>query len=104
VVELFAGVATVIIHDKELLDGQDLHEAEIVVYGKGGDPVMLREDERAFVSPGLLLHDRGGVLLLEEELGDIVASILDATGKSVRREIVVSFSGRACLTDLGSNS
>ncbi|MCL2823225.1 MAG: hypothetical protein FWD57_04475 [Polyangiaceae bacterium] len=91
-VELFSGVVTLIIHDKALLDRDDLVQSRLIVFGSGSQPTIERDGSCALVSPGPLVHPRGGVLMLEDDASGIVCTILNGAGEQFKQERVVSLS------------
>jgi hypothetical protein len=93
----------VIIHDKALLDEEDILPAALLVFGKARDPMIHRVGQRTFISPGPLAHPQGGVALLAEEAGEIAVSIYDPKGERVRQETVTSLSRGARLTVKGAD-
>lgn len=102
-VELFSGIVTVIIHDKALLDEEDILPAALLVFGKARDPIIHRVGQRTFISPGPLAHPKGGVALLAEEAGEIAVSIYDSKGDRVRQETVASLARGTRLTVQGAD-
>lgn len=103
-VEMLGGLVTVIIHDKALLDEEDILPATLLVFGKGKEPVVHRVGQRTFISPGPLSHPKGGLALLSEERDDIMISIYGAGGNRVVHEPVASLSRSARLTVQGASS
>lgn len=103
-IEMFGGLVTVIIHDKALLDEEDILPATLLVFGKGKDPVVHRVGQRTFISPGPLSHSKGGLALLTEEREDIVVSLYGPDDKRTRQEPVASLARSARLTVQGASS
>ena len=103
-IEMFGGLVTVIIHDKALLDEEDILPATLLVFGKAKDPVIHRVGQRTFLSPGPLSHLKGGLMLLTEESEEIVATVFGPGGAAVNREPVASLARSMKLTVRGAPS
>jgi len=103
-IEMLGAVVTVIIHDKALLDEEDILPATLLVFGKAKEPVVHRVGQRTFISPGPLSHPKGGLALLAEERDEIVLSRFDPEDRRVSREPVAALSRSARLTVQGASS
>lgn len=103
-IEMFGGLVTVLIHDKGLLDEEDILPATLLVFGKGKEPVTHRVGQRTFLSPGPLSHPEGGLLLLAEEAEEIIATLFGPGGAVVKREPVASLARSMRLTVRGASS
>lgn len=87
-IEMFDTVVTVLIHDKALLDEEDMLPASLLVFGRSADPVIHRIGMRCFLSPGPAGHPRGGVALLTQEDEKVRAAVYAEDGSVVMSEIV----------------
>jgi len=87
-IEMFDTVVTVLIHDKALLDEEDMLPASLLVFGRSAEPIIHRIGMRCFLSPGPAAHPRGGVALLTQEEDNVRATIYGADGAIVMNEIV----------------
>ena len=102
-IELFETVVAVLIHDKALLDEEDMLPASILVFGRSADPVVHRVGVRCFISPGPAGHERGGVVLLTDEDGEgVTASIFGKDGTRVQTELVARPNQAAHVTVQGA--
>jgi hypothetical protein len=101
-IEMFETVVAVLIHDKALLDEEDMLPASILVFGRSAEPVIHKIGFRCFLSPGPVTHANGGVALLCEEEGETVrASIYASDGKCVMTEVVAQPNRAARMTVQG---
>jgi hypothetical protein len=90
-VELLSGKVAVMIHDKALLDEDDIASAAFLVFGKSAEPVVKPIGSRWFVSPGPL--GEGGVAVLDDGSGEVELTLFDAECREVRRERLASATG-----------
>ncbi len=100
-IEMFDTIVAVLIHDKALLDEEDMLPASLLVFGRSAEPVIHRVGVRCFLSPGPAPHPRGGVALLTEEGDKVRATIYGADGAAVMSEIVGQPMGTARMTIQG---
>jgi hypothetical protein len=101
-IELFESVVAVLIHDKALLDEEDMLPASILVFGRSAEPVIHKIGLRCFLSPGPVTHPNGGVALLaEEEDGNVRASLYGIDGSVVKSEVVAQPNRAARMTVQG---
>ena len=84
-VEMFGDRVAVLIHDKALLDEEDIYSATMLVYGKSDQPMVKKIGTRWFLSPGKIGSPGGGLLVLDDEAEDIVATIYDKAGAESHR-------------------
>lgn len=92
-VELLNGKVAVMIHDKALLDEDDIASATYLVFGKSAEPMVKPIGSRWFLSPGPL--DAFGIMLLEDGPTGVELSLYDNQCRQVRRErLVAPSSGR----------
>jgi hypothetical protein len=105
-IELFHDkVVAVLIHDKALLDKEDMLPAAILAFGRSSEPLVHRVGQRTFVSPGPAAHPRGGVAMLDDDQeGTVSASIFAPDGTRVLCETVASAAQVARLTVQGASS
>ena len=92
-VEMFGDRVAVLIHDKALLDEEDILSATFLIYGKSDAPLLRKIGPRWFLSPGPVASATGGALVLDESGDEIVATLHDAEGHVLRTEAL--HSGRA---------
>ncbi len=102
-IELFETVVAVLIHDKALLDEEDMLPASIMVFGRSAEPLVHRIGLRCFVSPGPANHPQGGVAMLTDE-GDegVRASIYAPDGTVVQTEVVAQPTAATHMTVQGA--
>lgn len=87
-IEMISDRVAVLIHDKALLDEEDILAANILCFGKNDGPLVKKIGTRWFVSPGPIGSEGGGLAVLDDETDDVVVTIYDGTGKSTRREVL----------------
>jgi len=89
-VEMFGDKVAILVHDKSLLDEEDIFSAQFLVYGKSDVPMVKKIGSRWFVTPGPIGAAGGGAILLEDNDVDVVATVFDASGKpSFTEQLVV---------------
>jgi hypothetical protein len=96
-VEMFGDRVAVLIHDKALLDEEDIFSATFLIYGRSAAPLLKRIGPRWFLTPGPIGSARGGCAVLDDPGDEVVATIYDADGRvfvsetmSVRRDSKMS--------------
>ena len=87
-VEMISDRVAVLIHDKGLLDEEDILAANILCFGKNDGPLVKKVGARWFISPGPIGSEGGGLAVLDDEADDVVFTIYDATHKQVTREVL----------------
>lgn len=87
-IELIDDRVVIFVHDKAVLDEEDIANAAIVVYGKAAEAGVRRFGKRLFVTPGPLEGRR--VALIEDDDDGAYVSLLDLTGRAVLREAVMA--------------
>jgi hypothetical protein len=89
-VELFGDRVAVLVHDKALLDEEDILSAALLIYGKSEGPLIKRIGARWFLTPGPVGCEGGGAIVLEESDEEVVATVYDATGHASRSEVLTT--------------
>jgi hypothetical protein len=89
-VEMFGDRVAVLIHDKALLDEEDIFSATFLVYGRGDGPLIKKIGPRWFLTPGPIGSPGGGAVVLDDTEDDVVATLYDADGRAARTEILVT--------------
>ena len=74
-----------VVHDKAILDEEDIANANVIVYGKSTEMVLKRFGPRYFFTPGPLAGQKLGLLELEPS-GALVIAVFDPKGKPITRE------------------
>ena len=92
-VEMFGDRVSVLIHDKALLDEEDILSASFLIYGRSEAPLLRRIGPRWFLTPGPVASAAGGSIVLDESTDEIVATLHDADGRVTRTEVL--HTGRA---------
>jgi hypothetical protein len=87
-VEMLGGTLAVMIYDKERLDEEDLLPARVLAFGRSRTPVVKQVGKRWFLSPGTF--PEGGVMILEDTDNGILLTLLDADGRTLRRETLAT--------------
>ncbi len=79
-VEMFGDRMAVLVHDKALLDEEDIFAATFFVYGKSAGPLIRQIGPRWFLTPGPIGSAGGGCAVLDDSGEDVVATLYDAEG------------------------
>ncbi len=85
-VEMFGDRVAILVHDKALLDEEDIFAATFLVYGKSDAPLVKRIGPRWFLTPGPISQEDGGAIVLDDSAEEVVATFYDASGRIVRSE------------------
>jgi hypothetical protein len=85
-VEMLGEHVAVLIHDKALLDEEDIFSATLLVYGKSDAALLKPIGSRWFMTPGPVGHSGCGALVLDDSAEELVATLYDADGRPARRE------------------
>lgn len=80
-IEMLGDRVAVLIHDKALLDEEDILAANLLFYGKSDGPLVKRIGARWFVTPGPIGSEGGGIAVLDDDADDVTVSIFDSLGK-----------------------
>lgn len=89
-VEMFGDRVAVLIHDKALLDEEDIFSATFLIYGKSDSPLIKKIGPRWFVTPGPIGGPGGGAIVLDDADDEIVASLYDGEGRLARTETLAT--------------
>jgi hypothetical protein len=87
-VEMFGDRVAVLIHDKALLDEEDIFSASLLIYGKSDTPLIKKIGQRWFLTPGPIGCDGGGAVVLDDSDDEVVATVYDAAGRASRSEVL----------------
>lgn len=85
--EMVGDRVAVLIHDKSLLDEEDILSASLLVYGKSEAPLVKKIGTRWFVTPGEL-SPTGGVCVLDDAGETISCALYDWTGSPTKTELL----------------
>lgn len=85
-IEMVGDRVAVLIHDKALLDEEDILAANLLFFGKSDGPLIRKIGARWFVTPGPIGCEGGGIAVLDDEQDDITITIFDSTGKPTQKE------------------
>jgi hypothetical protein len=85
-VEMFGDRVAVLIHDKALLDEEDIFSASLLIYGRGDSPLIKKIGPRWFLTPGPVGEERSGAIVLDDSDEPLVATLYDADGAVIRTE------------------
>ncbi len=83
-IELLDDRIVLFVHDKAILDEEDIANANLIVYGASRESQFHRYGRRAFYSPGPLSAGRVGLVEAGEE--GFTVSVYDVSGMPVMRE------------------
>lgn len=84
-VEMLGDRIVLAVHDKSVLDEEDIANAHLIVYGKSHEARLKRFGPRYFLTPGPLQAGRVAVLELETD-GQISIGLFETSGLPVWRE------------------
>lgn len=79
-VEMFGDRMIVLIHDKAMLDEEDIYPASFLVFGKSEQPLIRQIGVRWFLSPGRVGCVGGGALVVDDASGDVEVEVIDGNG------------------------
>ena len=85
-IEMIGDRVAVLIHDKALLDEEDILAANLLFYGKSDGPLVKRIGARWFVTPGVIGSEGGGIAVVDDDGDDITVTIHDSLGKAMQTE------------------
>jgi hypothetical protein len=85
-VEMFGDRVAILVHDKAVLDEEDIFAATFLVYGKSDGPLVKKIGPRWFLTPGPIGPGSGGAVVLDDAADEVVATFYDPDGRAVRRE------------------
>jgi hypothetical protein len=89
-VEMFGDRVAILIHDKALLDEEDIYSATVLVYGRSDGPLMKKIGQRWFLTPGPVADPGCGVIVLDDSGDELVATLFDADGREARAETLAA--------------
>lgn len=92
-VEMLADRIVIAVHDKAVLDEEDIANAQIIVYGNSEEAQIKRFGSRYFLTPGPLGARRVAVLETESD-GGVSAALFETSGRQVWRETMARTSGK----------
>lgn len=84
-VEMLADRIILAVHDKSVLDEEDIANAAVIVYGKGKEAEIRRFGTRYFLTPGPASAGRVAILDVEDD-GNLSVAIFETSGIPVWRE------------------
>lgn len=85
------------VHDKAILDEDDVANAHVIVYGKASEADFKRFGPRVFLTPGPLHKGKVGRLTLRND-GYLEIDLLDLSGAELRHEEVSPAEGKVVVT------
>jgi hypothetical protein len=83
-VEMLGGALVVMIHDKALLNEEDMLPARVLLFGKSRAPVVKQVGQRWFLSPGSF--EEAGLMLLDDADEGILLTLFDKSCRELRTE------------------
>jgi hypothetical protein len=88
-VEIFDGRVAVFLHDKAMLDEEDILPATLLVFGKSRDALVRQVGSRTFISPGELVKGKSGVSLFSDDPnGDLNVSLFEPGGTLLESHLI----------------
>jgi hypothetical protein len=89
-VEMFSDRMAIVVHDKALLDEEDIASAALLIYGKSDAPLIKRIGQRWFLTPGPIGCADGGMIVLDDAADEVVATVYDSQGRASRSEALTA--------------
>ena len=89
-IEIVGDRVAVLIHDKAMLDEEDILAANLLFFGKSDGPLIKKIGARWFVTPGPIGSEGGGMCVLDDEQDEVVVTIYDQSGKATQREALAA--------------
>ncbi len=86
-IEMIGDRIVLVIHDKKVLDEEDIANAAVIVYGESQEMLLKRFGPRYFFTPGPLEAGKVGLLELEED-GRIAVAAYAPSGEPLWREVL----------------
>jgi hypothetical protein len=81
-VEMFGDRVAVLIHDKALLDEEDIFSAKLLIYGKSDGALVKAIGPRWFMTPGPVGGPGCGAIVLDDSDDQLIATVYDADGRA----------------------
>jgi hypothetical protein len=85
-VEMFGDRMAVLVHDKALLDEEDILSATFLIYGKSDVPLVKKIGPRWFLTPGPLRCAGGGAVVLDDADDEVIATFYAGGGRVAHTE------------------
>lgn len=95
-IEMLADRILIAVHDKSVLDEEDIANASLIVYGRADEASLKRFGARYFLTPGPLTTGRVVVLETEAE-GNVSIVLFETSGIPVWRETMARPSGKMSI-------
>lgn len=96
-VEMIGDRIVLVIHDKKVLDEEDIANAAVIVYGRSQEMLLKRFGPRYFFTPGPLEQGRVGLIDLEED-GRIAVAAYAPSGEPLWREVLQGRKGKVSVS------
>ena len=87
-IEMISDRVAVLLHDKAMLDEEDILAANIICFGKNDAPLVKKVGSRWFMSPGPIGVEGGGLAVLDDETDEVIVTVYDSSGKAKQREVL----------------
>jgi hypothetical protein len=91
--EMIDDRVVLLVHDKAMLDEEDIANAHLIVYGKSPKDDLKRFGQRYFFTPGPLSGGKVGLVDVESD-GRIAVALYDPAGAPLFREALVARTGK----------
>jgi hypothetical protein len=85
-IEMVADRVAVLVHEKALLDEEDIFAASFILYGKSDEPAIKRIGARWFIAPGPVKRSGGSACVLDDGGEDVTITVYDGSGKPSHHE------------------
>lgn len=94
--EMIDDRVVLLVHDKAMLDEEDIANAHLIVYGKAPKDDLKRFGQRYFFTPGPLSAGKVGLVDVEGD-GRIAVALYDPAGAPLFREALVGRTGKVMV-------
>jgi hypothetical protein len=85
-IEMFGDRVAILVHDKAMLDEEDIFAATFLVYGRSDGPLVKKIGPRWFLTPGPIGPSESGAVVLDDAGDEVVATFYDGNGRALRSE------------------
>lgn len=96
-VEMIEDRIVLAVHDKAILDEEDIANADVIVYGKSDDVLFKRFGPRCFFTPGPMAGGKLGIVDVEED-GRIGIALFETSGAPLWRELLQARTSRVSIS------
>jgi hypothetical protein len=85
-IEMVSDRVALLVHEKAVLDEEDIFLASFILYGKSDQPMVKRIGTRWFVTPGKVGKESGGTCVLDDGGDEVTVTMYGVDGKPTHHE------------------